>query len=136
MDHFKPSSEKPYALLYRSLKETNLVGVAQIAMHRREHIVLVRSGKSGLIAHTMYFSTEVRADQEYRADEALVNPKELELANTLVGALRAEFAPEKYRDSYRDQLEKLIDAKFAGQPIAPAQSLAPAKPAADIIEAL
>lgn len=132
----EPVGEKPYALLYRSLKETNLVGVAQIAMHRREHIVIVRGGKSGLIAHTMYFSSEVRADQEHKADEALVNPKELELANSLVGALRAEFAPEKYRDNYRDQLEKLIDAKIAGQPIAPAQSVTPAKPAADIMEAL
>jgi hypothetical protein len=42
----------------RSLTETGLVGVARIAMHRREHIVIVRSGKSGLIAHTMYFSSE------------------------------------------------------------------------------
>jgi DNA end-binding protein Ku len=130
------AGEKPYALLYASLKQTGLVGVARFAMHRREHIVMVRSGKSGLIAHTMYFSLEVRSDQEYRADPALVNPKELELANALVTGLAAEFTPEKYRDTYREQVEKMIAAKVAGQPVASAAAPPATKPPADIMEAL
>jgi DNA end-binding protein Ku len=130
------AGEKPYALLYASLKQTGLVGVARIAMHRREHIVIVRSGVSGLIAHTMYFSSEVRSEQEYRADPALVKPKELELANTLVRALASEFTPEKYRDTYREQLEKMIAARVAGQPVASAAAPPAAKPPADIMEAL
>jgi DNA end-binding protein Ku len=129
----EPAGEKPYALLYESLKQTGLAGVARIAMHRREHIVIIRSGSSGLIAHTMFFSDEVRRSQEYEANTALVNAKELELANTLVRALTAEFTPEKYRDTYREQLEKLIEAKIAGQPAPP--SAAP-KAAIDIMEAL
>jgi len=128
--------EKPYALLYRSLLDTGLVGVAQIAMHRREHIALIRSGKSGLIAHTMYFSSEVRADEEYTADTAAVNPKELALANTLVRALEADFNPEKFRDTYRERLEKLIAAKTEGQEIIPAKTAATSKIAVDIMEAL
>jgi DNA end-binding protein Ku len=130
------AGEKPYALLFASLKQTGLVGVAQIAMHRREHIVLVRSGKSGLIAHTMYFNTEVRADQEYRTDPELVNPKELELANKLVSALETEFNPEKFRDEYRARLEQLIEAKIAGAPVLPAAAPRTSKPAADIMDAL
>ena len=132
----EPAGEKAYALLYRSLQATGLVGVAQIAMHRREHIVLVRSGKSGLIAHTMYFTSEVRADQEYKAEATLVNPKELEMANTLVRALAADFAPEKFRDTYREQFEKMIEAKAAGKQVLPGRSEAPSKPAVDIMDAL
>ena len=128
--------EKPYALLYRSLVDTGLVGVAQIAMHRREHIVLIRSGKLGLIAHTMYFSTEVRADEEYKTDASEVNPKEVELANMLVGALQSEFQPDKFRDTYRERLEKLIAAKVAGQSVVPVQAPPSTKPAVDIMEAL
>jgi DNA end-binding protein Ku len=133
----EPAGEKPYALLYSSLKETGLVGVAQIAMHRREHIVLVRPGKAGLIAHTMYFASEVRADQQYRVDTALVNRKELDLANKLVSALAAEFEPEKFRDTYREQLEKMIETKTArGQKIHAVQALPPGKAAGDIMTAL
>jgi DNA end-binding protein Ku len=130
------AGEKPYALLYESLKQTGLAGVARIAMHRREHIVIIRSGASGLIAHTMYFGSEVRRNQEYKANEALVNPKELELANTLVRALAADFEPEKYRDSYREQLEELIEAKVAGQPAVPAPAPPAPKAAVDIMTAL
>lgn len=128
--------EKPYALLYRSLVDTGLVGVAQIAMHRRDHIILIRSGQSGLIAHTMYFSSEVRADEEYKAETAQVNPKELDLANMLVRVLEAEFDPQKFRDTYRERLEKLIAAKVAGQAVVPAQPPRPTKPAVEIMEAL
>jgi DNA end-binding protein Ku len=131
------AGEKPYALLYASLKHTGLVGMARIAMHRREHIVIIRSGRKGLIAHTMYFNSQVRTDQEYTADTALVNPKELELADTLVKSLAAEFTPEKYRDSYREQLEKMIAAKVAGEAAAgPAHIPLPAKAPVDILEAL
>jgi len=98
--------------------------------------VIVRSGKSGLIAHTMYFSSEVRADQEFTADESLVAPKELELANNLVKAMAAEFTPEKYHDAYREQLEKLIAAKVAARPLAAAYTPPPGKPAEDIMDAL
>ena len=100
------------------------------------HIVIVRSGKTGLIAHTMYFSSEIRGDQEFRADESLVSPKELELANTLTRAMAAEFTPEKYRDAYREQLEKLIAEKAASQPASAISTPPPSKPAADIMEAL
>jgi DNA end-binding protein Ku len=84
----------------------------------------------------MYFSSEVRGDQEFKTDESLVAPKELELANTLVKAMAAEFTPEKYRDAYREQLEKLIAAKAAAQPLTAAYKPPTSKLAADIMDAL
>src|SRR5271157_6591203 len=36
------AGERPYALLYDTLKKTGYVGVAKIAMHNREHIVIFR----------------------------------------------------------------------------------------------
>ncbi len=38
------AGQKPYALLYDTLKRTGYVGVAKIAMHNREHIVIFRPG--------------------------------------------------------------------------------------------
>jgi DNA end-binding protein Ku len=105
-------------------------------MHRREHVTLIRSGRYGLIAHTMFYATEVRADEEYRADTSLLKPKEIELADTLVTSLTAAFEPEKFHDSYKQKLEALIAAKVAGKATAtgiPARKLAPV---VDIMEAL
>jgi len=106
-------------------------------MHRREHVVVIRAGITGLIAHTMFFSTEVRKNEEYRTNVGLINEKELELANTLVRSLAAKFDATKFRDSYREQLEALIAAKVQGNQLQPVQSR-PRRgaPVPDIMEAL
>jgi len=57
------AGEKAYALLFEALRTSNLVAVSQLSMHSREHVVIVRPGKHGLLAHTMFFSSEVRADE-------------------------------------------------------------------------
>jgi DNA end-binding protein Ku len=113
------AGEKAYGLLYRSMQETGLVAIAQLAMHNREHVAVPRPGKKGMLAHTMFYATEVRSSDEHRADTSAVTDKELDLARTLVDSLAGPFEPEKYRDSYREKLEALIAAKVQGQAASP-----------------
>ena len=108
------AGERPYALLLQALRETGFVALAQLAMHNREHIVVIRPGRTGMILHTMYYEDEIRRDDEYRADASAVNPKELELATRLISALAAPFDPSKYKDTYREKLNSLIAARIAG----------------------
>ena len=58
--------EKAYALLFEALRETGYAALAEVAMHRREHIVIIRPGRRGLIAHTMFYDAEVRSQEEFR----------------------------------------------------------------------
>src|SRR2546423_10711793 len=64
--------EKPYALLFEALKDTNYYAVAKIAMHNREHIVILRPGKKGMLLHTMYYEDEIRKVVEFRTDTSTV----------------------------------------------------------------
>ncbi len=130
------AGEKAYALLYRSLQLTGLVAVAQLAMHNREHVVILRPGGKGLLAHTMFFSSEVRADEEYTADTGIIAQKELDLAQTLIHSLAAPFEPQKYRDSYREKLESIIATRVAGQPVAMPEKPSRSASVVDITEAL
>jgi DNA end-binding protein Ku len=131
------AGEKPYSLLYAALRKTGYVALAQIAMHRREHIAVIRAGDRGILMHTMFYANEVRKEQEFKADEAQVADKELGLAVKLIDALAAKFEPEKFRDKYREQVEALIAAKIQGREVASGPAhLAPAAPVVDIIEAL
>ena len=130
------AGEKPYALLFDVLKKSGYVGVAKVAMHNREHIVIFRPGATGLLMHTMYYSHEIRKVEEFRTDTTVVGEKETALAQMLVETLAAPFEPEKYRDSYRDNLQAMIDAKIKGQQVvAPPASHEPSK-VVDIMEAL
>jgi len=83
----------------------------------------------------MYFTNEVRQVDEFRTDLDLVKEKEMALAQHLIEALAAKFEPEKYSDSYRDNLMKMIETKVSGQKVveAPEPHVAPV---IDIMEAL
>ena len=130
------AGQKAYALLYKSLQVSGLVALAQFAMHGREHVVVLRPGRTGLIAHTMFYRNEVRADEEYRADVSAVGKKELDLAETLIHSLAAAFEPEKYHDTYREKVETIIAQKVAGQPGAPVEKPVRTSTVVDITEAL
>jgi DNA end-binding protein Ku len=127
--------EKPYALLFEALKATKYYAVAKIAMHNREHIVIVRPGERGMVLHTMYYADEVRRTEEFRTDTSKVSEREMNLAKMLVESLAAEFEPERYHDSYRDNLQKMIEAKVEGHKVVetPEPHIAPV---IDIMEAL
>ena len=127
--------EKPYALLFEALKQTKYYAIAKIAMHNREHVVVVRPGEKGMLLHTMYYADEVRRTDEFRTDTSKVSEKEMNLAKMLVESLAAEFEPEKYHDTYRDNLRKMIEAKVEGHKVVetPEPHVAPV---IDIMEAL
>ena len=129
------AGEKPYALLFNTLKKTGYVGIAKIAMHNREHIVIFRPGQHGLLMHTMYYSHEIRKVEEFRTDISMVRDAEVKLAEMLVESLAATFEPEKYRDTYNDNLRALIEAKVQGQEVVATPVREMAK-VIDIMEAL
>ncbi|HWR54294.1 MAG TPA: Ku protein [Bryobacteraceae bacterium] len=130
--------ERAYALLYRALLDTGRAGIGEVAMHGREHVLVIRAGRKGLMAHTMFYENEVRREQEYTADLDSVQPRELELARLFVESLEAPFSPERYSDRYRERLEALIAAKAAGRAVSPEARSAPTAGALkdDLIAAL
>jgi DNA end-binding protein Ku len=130
------AGEKPYTLLFRALKQAGYVGIAKVCMHGREHVVILRPGKHGLLLHTMFYKDEVKAIDEFRTNGDLVKDVELKMATSLVEALAAPFDPEKYRDTYRETLRSMIDAKVAGQEVVAAPMAQELAPVVDIMEAL
>jgi DNA end-binding protein Ku len=127
--------EKPYALLFQALRESQYYALAKVAMHNREHIIVLRPGAKGILSHTMYYNDEIRHVEEFRTDTTLVKDKELDMAKMLISSLEAEFEPHKYRDEYRENLQKMIEAKIEGKNVVATPSTHIA-PVIDIMEAL
>ena len=127
--------ERPYALLYQALRESAYYALAKVAMHNREHIIILRPGLKGILSHTMYYQDEIRQVDEFRTDTSLVKEKELAMAKMLISSLEAEFEPQKYHDTYRDNLQKMIEDKVEGKKVVatPSEHVAPV---IDIMEAL
>jgi DNA end-binding protein Ku len=129
------NGRKPYALLFEALKQTGFYGIAKVTMHNREHIVVLRPNGKGIMLHTMYYSNEIRNVAEFHTDTSVVKEKELDLAKMLIHSLEADFEPEKYKDTYRENLQALIAAKLQGREVVEAAAPKMA-PVIDIMEAL
>ncbi len=130
--------EKPYALLFTALSATDYAAIGTLAMHGREHATVIRPGRHGLILHTLFYENEVRADEEYQTDSALVAPKELELAKKVIRALAAPFDPGKLKDTFEERLRQLIDsrAEAAVSAYEHGEVAKAPRPVVDIMEAL
>ena len=130
------AGEKAYTLLFKAMKESEHVAIAKITMHNREHVVVLRPGKHRILLHTMLYQDEVRAMDEFRTDTGAVQDKELMMAKSLVMALASHFEPEKYKDTYRETLRNMIDAKVKGREVVAAPAAQELAPVIDIMEAL
>jgi DNA end-binding protein Ku len=129
------ADEKGYALLFQAMRDSGYAAVAQLAMHRREHVMILRPGRTGIVTHTMFYPDEVRTIEEFRTDVSTVTTKELGLAKMLIETLAAPFDPSKFKDAYRERLQELIAAKAEGKEVAPAIAQ-PKSKVVDIMEAL
>jgi DNA end-binding protein Ku len=129
------NAEKSYALLLEAMRQTGYAAIGQLTMHRRDHVIIVRPGKRGLIGHTMFYPDEVRASEEFRTDTSLVAAKELDLAKALVAALAQPFDPARFKNVFRERLQELIESRIAGREIVPVEPPAPGK-VIDIMDAL
>jgi DNA end-binding protein Ku len=130
-------SEKPYALLLKTLEDSNRVGIATLTMHQREYTVFIRPRKNGLTIHTMYYANEIREVAGYGKAEKVVKlkPAEVKLAEQLVESLSQDFKPEQFHDKFQENLKALIEAKQKGKTIVAEREPAPAR-VIDMMEAL
>ncbi|MGH9613434.1 MAG: Ku protein [Bryobacteraceae bacterium] len=130
------TAAKPYALLLGAMNETKYYAVAKIAMHGREHIVIIRPTKQGMVLHTMYFVDELHKSNEAGgSSKAQFNQKEMQLAKNLIETLASPFKPQQYEDQYRKNVERLVEQKQKGQKITSVKQHRVA-PVVDIIKAL
>ncbi len=127
--------EKPYALLTKALKETDYMGIAKMTMHNREYTVFLRPHESGMMLHTMYYEDEVRKMDAPKLDVE-VKPAEVKIAHQLIEALAGKFEPEKFHDTYEENVKKLIQAHLEGRDVEAVAKVAKPEKVVDLMAAL
>jgi DNA end-binding protein Ku len=126
---------KPYALFMSALTETKRAAIAKIAMHNREHVVLIRPADGGLVLHTLYYEDELHKANKPEAPKTKFSAKELDMAKSLVQRLSAKFKLGEFHDDYRENVERLIEEKKKGEKITTVSQPRKA-PVIDLMEAL
>src|SRR5712671_7329189 len=108
------AGRRPYALLTKALEESGYVAIAKLTMHNREYTVFLRPHKGGMMLHTMYYAEEVREVESFGSPDVEIKDAEIKIAHQLIEALAGEWDPEKYHDTFQDNLKKLIETKLEG----------------------
>jgi DNA end-binding protein Ku len=99
------------------LKQTHKVGIANVVIRTRQYVAALIPVDDIIVMNTLRYADEVRS-----ADELDVPPKNLksvgvtaretEMAVKLVEEMSGEWNPEDYRDTYHEDLLKLIDKRI------------------------
>jgi DNA end-binding protein Ku len=130
------AGRRPYALLTRALQESEYVAIAKITMHNREYTVFLRPHEGGMMLHTMYYADEVKKVEGFGAPDVELKEAEVKVAHQLIEALADEWDPEKYKDSFQENLKQLIEAKLEGGEVAAVEKPKKLAPVVDLMAAL
>src|SRR4051812_38838545 len=105
------------------------VGIGKLALYGREYLVAVRPKGQGIVMYTLHHAAELRnidAVEELNSVPATVKPEEMKLARQVIATFEGPLDLATYKDEYREGLQKVIDAKIAGEEIvAPAVAESP-----------
>lgn len=109
-------AEKAYVLLREALKRAKKVGVARYVLKEREHIGVLKVDGRMLVLDQLRYADEIRDPEDIQIpSKAEYSDKELDMALALIDQLTAHFQPEDFKDTYTEELEKVIEAKIKGK---------------------
>jgi DNA end-binding protein Ku len=117
------------------LKESGKLGIGKVVLRDRESVVLLAPEENGLLLYKLRYPNEIRKISEVpKLDGLKADKKELELAKTLVNSMTKKFDEIELKDTYKDAVKELIDAKIEGKEVVSIEE--EEKPVVDIMTAL
>ncbi|MCM2348390.1 MAG: Ku protein [Bacteriovoracaceae bacterium] len=107
---------KGYFLLCEALKKTNKVAVAKIVIRTKMHLACIMAKDNYLVLELLRFAHEVLETDEVNyitdKEKAKFSAKEIKMAQELIEGMTAKWKPEQYKDTYNDDIMKIINLKI------------------------
>jgi DNA end-binding protein Ku len=127
---------KAYNLLRDALKKTKKLGLATFVMRQKENLCLIGVYENVLALHVIRFADELRSPKDLNISTSKVTSKEISMAETLIKQYTEKFDIAKYKDTYTDQLMKVIKAKSKGKKAVVKKFKVENTPSKDLMEKL
>jgi DNA end-binding protein Ku len=110
---------KSYALLVGAMEEAGKVAVARFVMRSKQYVAIMRPRDGRLVLSMMVYEDEINPATEIpefdQLDDVEISERELAMAEQLIESLTADWEPERFHDTYRDEVLDLVHAKDQGQ---------------------
>ncbi len=112
------NAEKGYFLLSEAMKKSHKVAIAKMVMTTKQHLVMIMVRGDYLVLEILRFAHEVldskKIDYFNSLKKIKFTSKELTMALQLIEGMTEKWKPEQYKDTYYDDLKKIIDKKVKG----------------------
>lgn len=110
-------AKKVYALLREALKKSKKVGLCRFVMRTSQHLGILKVEDDAILLIQIRFNDELRdpGEAEMIPKNITISKKELDMAMNIIDQLTDKFEPEKYKDTYKDDLVKMIKQKAASK---------------------
>ncbi|MET3035211.1 Ku protein [Chryseobacterium sp. NRRL B-14859] len=111
------NGESAYRLLLKALEETAMVGIGTFVLRDTEAIGMIRPYSDNvLVLNRLRFDQEIRDYKDLKIPAGKApKPAELKMAVSLIKQLSQDFDPAMYKDTYSDELLKIIKQKAKGK---------------------
>src|SRR5947209_5573648 len=129
-------SRKPYALLMRGLRKRKAAAVGTVVLRNVERMAFLRATERGIVLETAYWPDEVRWEDMEQVPDVLFRDEEIGLIDTVIRRLSEPFNPAAFKDTHREALLDLIQARVEHNELAPVAPVAVPKPTTDLMAAL
>lgn len=125
-----------YALLRDALEQSGKVGVAKVVLRQREHLAALKPNGDALVLELMHWADEMVEESSLDLPDRVEKPRENEMkaAMMLIDAMAGTFDPEQFKDTYKEQVLAMIEARAAGK--AAPKSTAKPRPATNVVNIL
>src|SRR5438067_4271911 len=112
--------EKAYALLRDAMAKAGKAGIATVVIRTKQYLAALVPQNEALMLNTLRYYKELKRAEDLEIPEKLKGQKptakELDMALRLINDMADEWKPEKYHDTYHEDLLKRVEEKVkAGQ---------------------
>lgn len=108
---------KAYNLLRDALVKSGKVGLGTYVLRNRESLGVILPKGDLLMLNKIRFAEEIRNPKDIDVDVKESKPQELKMALALINQLTEKFNIKAYKDTYSDELMKLIEKKAKGKKV-------------------
>jgi DNA end-binding protein Ku len=107
--------EKAYALLREAMAKAGKAGIASVVIRTKQYLAALIAQDEALMLNTLRYHKELKQAADLEIPDKLkgtrVSAKEIDMALRLIDDMADEWKPDKYHDTYHEDLLKRIEAK-------------------------
>lgn len=130
------ASKKTYYLFLKALLKSKKAALGRFVLKNKEYLAIIKAERDQLVLIQVRYSDEIKLPVNDDFSKIKVEQSELELAEQIINNMTKPFEPGKYKESFKNEIQRIINAKRHKKPLVPKEMPLKATDGKDIMSKL